>query len=54
VIEPRARATPCPLCEGPLRLEDHQAERELRILTVRCSRCGVARKLFFRLIPASS
>ena len=54
VIEPRARATSCPLCEGPLRLEDHQAERELRVLSMRCARCGVARRLWFRLVPASS
>lgn len=54
VIEPRAQRTPCPLCQGPLRVEDHQAARELRVVAVRCGRCGVARKLWFRLVPASS
>jgi hypothetical protein len=52
VIEPRASSLPCPLCEGTLRVEEHQAPTAvLRQLKVRCVRCGVARDLWFRLQP---
>jgi predicted Zn finger-like uncharacterized protein len=52
VIEPRARALPCPQCEGSLQVTDHQAEdAQLRRLEVRCARCGTTRTLFFRIVP---
>jgi hypothetical protein len=51
VIEGRARATPCPQCEGTLVVEDHQAPSALlRAVAVRCQRCGVARTLYFRIV----
>lgn len=50
VIEGRAGSLPCPLCGGAFRVEDHQAESALlRIVSVRCRRCGVPRKLWFRI-----
>jgi hypothetical protein len=52
-VEVRARATPCPLCEGPLRLEEHAAEvhgaARLRVARMVCGRCGARRTLYFRL-----
>ena len=55
VIEVKARATPCPQCEGTLRLEDHQAvDAALRKLDVRCVLCGVPRSLYFRIVPTTN
>ncbi len=52
-VEPRAETTPCPLCQGALRLVEHAAETHdgarLRVAHVRCTSCGVARALYFRL-----
>lgn len=52
-VEPMAEATPCPLCDGPMRLTEHAAETHdgtrLRVAHVRCSSCGVARARYFRL-----
>ena len=57
VIEVRARSIPCPLCAGALRIEHHAAHtvhgRSLRVLDVTCVRCGIARQLWFRILPAS-
>ena len=48
-----AGAAPCPLCDGPLRLDEHAAETvdgvRLRVARVICTSCGVARRLWFRL-----
>ena len=53
--ELRAGSTPCPQCEGSLRLEEHVAESALlRRLAMRCVTCGVARDLFFRISPGPS
>jgi hypothetical protein len=53
VIPIRARATPCPLCAGTLRLDDETAElrdgKQLRAAHMTCVRCGVARVLWFGL-----
>jgi len=53
VIPVRARGTPCPLCEGALRLDEETAEVragvQLRAAHVTCVRCGVARTLWYRL-----
>jgi hypothetical protein len=55
-VEPIAQGTSCPLCEGGLRLENHAAETHdgirLRVAHVRCTRCGTARALYFRLANA--
>lgn len=55
VVEVQARSTPCPLCGGELRLEEHVARPHagdmLRVARVRCFQCGVARELFFRIRP---
>src|SRR5260370_16429103 len=53
VIPVRARATPCPLCDGTLRLDDETAEtidgRRLRAAPMTCVSCGIAPVLWFRL-----
>jgi hypothetical protein len=49
VIPVRVRATPCPLCAGTLRLDEETAEHGLRCAHVSCQRCGVARRLWYRL-----
>jgi len=50
VVEVRARATPCPQCEGELRVGEHRAEAGLRAVKVTCVRCHVSRELWFRLV----
>jgi len=56
-VEPIAAATPCPLCDGALRVVEHAAETvdgvRLRVARVACTRCGVARTIWFRLPTAS-
>lgn len=53
VVDLRAVARPCPLCEGALRLEAHTADEidgiRLRVAELSCVRCGVRRKRYFRL-----
>lgn len=49
VIEVRARAMPCPQCEGELRVGEHRAEAGQRAVDVTCTRCHAARTLWFRL-----
>ena len=55
VIPPRARATPCPLCEGTLRVDHETAEtrqgRLVHAAHVTCTRCGVPRALWFHVAP---
>ncbi len=55
VIPLRARGTPCPLCEGALRIEHERAEtrdgRLVHAAEVSCARCGVARTLWFHVTP---
>ena len=56
VIPLRARATPCPLCEGTLRVDHETAEsrqgRLVHAVHVSCTRCGVARALWFHVAPS--
>lgn len=55
VIDLRAEGTPCPLCEGRLGIEEHRAPSAgLRAVAVRCRQCGVARTLWFRIVPAGN
>ena len=55
VIAVRARATPCPLCEGALRLDEETAGsrggRLLHAAHLTCAGCGVARVLWFHVSP---
>lgn len=48
-----AAATPCPLCEGTLHLEEHAAEtidgEWLRVARMHCAMCGTRRELYFRV-----
>jgi len=52
-VEVQARATPCPICRGELRVDDHTAETILgarvRVARVTCAVCGRKRSLYFRL-----
>lgn len=56
VIAMRARGTACPLCDGALRIEDETAgmhgRRLLHAAHVRCASCGVARALWFVVVPS--
>jgi hypothetical protein len=48
VIGVRARAHPCPLCGGSLRLDEESApSAKLRAAHMTCVRCGVKRQLWF-------
>jgi hypothetical protein len=57
VIDGRARSTPCPLCDGALRLDEQTAEkvdgRSLRATHLQCQRCGVKRTLWFVIVGPS-
>lgn len=52
-VEVQARGTPCPVCRGELRVEEHTAETiagaRVRVARVACSMCGRRRSLYFRL-----
>ena len=52
-VEVRARSTPCPICQGALRVLEHTAETlggaRLRVARCTCTRCGRARVIYFRL-----
>src|SRR5262245_13206608 len=51
VIEGRVRATPCPQCEGELRVKDHRSTGSgMRAVDVRCDQCGAPRTLWFRIV----
>lgn len=53
VVDVRAVADPCPLCSGPLRLEEHAAvtfgSAHLRAARVLCTQCGTPRTFYFSL-----
>jgi hypothetical protein len=50
VVDLRANSHPCPLCGDTLRIVEHVARTAiLRELRMACTRCGVARSLFFRI-----
>ncbi len=55
-VDARTEATPCPLCEGRLHLDEHAAETvdgtRLRVARCRCVECGTPRELYFHLRPA--
>lgn len=55
VIDGRARATPCAVCEGQLTLEEHEvvahAGVNLRRTRGLCRECHTPRVLWFRLEP---
>jgi hypothetical protein len=52
-VEGHARSTPCPLCRGELRVEEHTAETiagaRLRVARVVCAGCRARRAIYFRL-----
>jgi hypothetical protein len=56
LVEPKARAIPCPLCAGETRIDEHAAGaiggKMLRLAHVSCPRCGHRRILYFTLNPA--
>ncbi len=53
LVDVIAAATPCPLCGGGFRLDEHAAETidgaRLRVARVTCTSCGIARAIYFRL-----
>jgi predicted Zn finger-like uncharacterized protein len=51
VVEVRVGALACPQCAGSYRLVEHRAPHSgIRAVDVRCTQCGVARTLWFRLV----
>jgi hypothetical protein len=52
-VDVMAGARACPLCGGPLRLEEHAARTlggtRLRVARVACTACGKRRSIYFRL-----
>lgn len=52
-VDARTEATPCPLCEGRLQLDEHVAQvvdgERLRVARCRCVECGVERAFYFHL-----
>jgi hypothetical protein len=52
-VEVRARATPCPVCGGELRVEEHTAETHggvrVRVARAMCTVCRRPRAIYFRL-----
>ena len=55
-IEIIAAASPCPLCGGTLRLDEHAAETagtvRLRVARLTCTACRTPRDIWFRLAAA--
>jgi hypothetical protein len=55
-VEVRAGSTPCPICQGELRVEEHAAETiagvRLRVAKVACAGCRARRAIYFRLAGA--
>jgi hypothetical protein len=54
IIEVHAQSTPCASCgEHGVLVEEHTAEtideRRLRVVKVRCRRCGVRRNVYYRI-----
>ncbi len=55
VIEVRAGQTPCPQCDGELRVKAHEAlAPRLRRVDVCCRQCCVSRSLWFQLIEPAN
>jgi hypothetical protein len=57
-IEVRAESTPCLVCQGPYRVDEHTAERiggrDVRVVRVHCHHCGAHRVMYFRTLPITS
>ena len=55
LVEPKARALPCPVCGGAVRVEDHTARTlkgtPLRLAAVVCPMCTHKRILYFVIRP---
>ena len=53
VIEPISRSTPCVVCGAEVAIDEHEAKTLLgtavRVVTVKCRQCGVARKTYFQI-----
>lgn len=53
VVDVMAEARRCPLCDGSFQLSQHTADtidgERLRVAHVKCTSCGIAREIYFRL-----
>lgn len=49
VIEVHAAGLPCVACGEAVRIDEHIAGDGLRVVRVRCPRCGHRREIFFRI-----
>ena len=56
-VEVSARGTPCHICQGAVRVEEHAAETvggaRLRVARTVCAMCGARRAIWFRLAGES-
>ena len=52
-VDARTEATPCPLCQGRLQLDEHAAEtfegERIRVARCHCVECGTSREIYFHL-----
>lgn len=52
-VEVQGRGTPCPVCQGEVRVDEHTAETvggaRVRVARVSCVICGRKRAIYFRL-----
>jgi hypothetical protein len=55
-VEVHAAGMPCPICQSPVRVEEHAAETidgaRLRVARVLCSFCRARRNVYFQLASA--
>lgn len=58
VVEPRATSMPCPRCNSPAHVDQHEVEthgaRRLRVTRMRCGTCGHRRPLYFYVRSSES
>ncbi|MEO8875889.1 MAG: hypothetical protein ABI461_09900 [Polyangiaceae bacterium] len=56
LVELTATGIPCARCGGPLRVDDHAAEKIngtlMRVVHTHCHRCGSLRVLYMRILSA--
>jgi hypothetical protein len=54
IIEARAQAIPCPVCQGACRVVSHtatiQAAKRLRVVTLQCQSCSEQCQVYFEIL----
>ena len=58
LVEPRAKSLSCLRCDSGTQIEAHTAEQQagrlVRVVHLRCSRCGYRRTVFFHVRPVQA